>query len=104
MEAEEGQVVNCAVYAGGRRVGDLAGDLASIRDWVAKPDHVVWVGLYEPSEAILQTLQVTLGLHELAVEDAHGAHQRPKLEEYGEALFIVLRTVEWNADDHSVVF
>jgi magnesium transporter len=56
------------------------------------PGQFVWIGLHEPSEELLRKIQEEFGLHDLAVEDALRAHQRPKLEEYGEALFIVLRT------------
>jgi magnesium transporter len=83
-------IVNCAAYADGRRVADI--DLEAVSDWVAKDGHFVWIGLHEPSDEILKKLQEELGLHELAVEDARCAHQRPKLEEYGASLFVVLRT------------
>jgi magnesium transporter len=52
------------------------------------------VGLHEPSVALLRQIQQELGLHDLAIEDAHRAHQRPKLEEYGDSLFVVLRTAQ----------
>ena len=87
-------IVNCAAYADGRRVADI--DLEAVSDYVAKEGHFVWIGLHEPSEDVLRKIQEELGLHELAVEDAHAAHQRPKLEEYGACLFVVLRTASWN--------
>lgn len=59
---------------------------------LAVPEQFVWVGLHEPGEALLRQVQQEFGLHELAIEDALRAHQRPKLEEYGDALFVVLRT------------
>jgi magnesium transporter len=55
---------------------------------------VVWIGLHEPSLTLLRQLQAEFGLHELAIEDALKAHQRPKLEQYGEALFVVARTAQ----------
>jgi hypothetical protein len=76
-------VVGCAAYADGRRVADV--DLEAVRDWVAKDGHFVWIGLHEPTAEILEMLRHELGLHELAVEDAHRAHQRPKLETLGYA-------------------
>jgi magnesium transporter len=57
-------------------------------------DRFVWIGLHEPGEELLRKIQEEFDLHELAVEDAHRAHQRPKLEEYGESLFVVLRTAQ----------
>lgn len=89
-------IVGCAAYADGRRVADI--DLEAVSEWVAKDGHFVWIGLHEPSAEILEELQRELHLHELAVEDAHCAHQRPKLEEYGPCLFVVMRTASWNRD------
>ena len=93
-------IVNCAAYADGRRVADI--DLEAVSDYVAKDGYFVWIGLHEPDETILRKLQDELGLHELAVEDARRAHQRPKLEEYGSSLFIVLRTAIWDDGANAV--
>jgi len=93
-------IVNCAAYADGRRVADI--DLEAVSDYVAKEGHFVWIGLHEPDDDVLKKLQEELGLHELAVEDARRAHQRPKLEEYGPGLFVVLRTGAWNEGGHRV--
>jgi magnesium transporter len=79
-------VVASAVYAAGRRVTDIAIEEAG--DWSHKPEHVVWIGLHEPSLDLLRKVQGQFGLHELAIEDTLKAHQRPKLEQYGEALFV----------------
>jgi magnesium transporter len=57
----------------------------------------MWIGLHEPTEEILRKVQKAFGLHDLAVEDALRAHQRPKLEVYGEALFLVMRTAQMEA-------
>ena len=85
-------VVASTVYAGGRRVKDVAIEEAG--EWSKRPGHVVWIGLFEPSTELLQRVQRQLGLHELAIEDAGKAHQHPKIEQYGEALFIVARTAQ----------
>ena len=83
-------VIACAGYEDGRRVADLElDDCATFDD---RPGRFVWVGLFEPSQEILRSLQGQFGLHELAVEDALRAHQRPKLDLYGDSLFMVLRT------------
>ncbi len=58
------------------------------------PNAFIWLGLYEPSEELLKGVQAAFGLHELAIEDAHRAHQRPKVEAYGSSLFVVLRTAQ----------
>ncbi|MFN8641584.1 MAG: magnesium/cobalt transporter CorA [Candidatus Binatia bacterium] len=83
-------VVNCAVYADGRRLRTIP--IEEISEVVDVPGQFVWVGLHEPDEALLRQVQREFGLHDLAVEDALRAHQRPKLEEYGDCLFVVLRT------------
>lgn len=57
----------------------------------------VWIGLHEPSEDILSQVQVEFGLHDLAVEDAHTAHQRPKLELFGDSIFVVMPTAQINS-------
>jgi magnesium transporter len=89
-------VVNCVVYRHGERVGDIP--VERISDVLAEEGTFVWVGLHEPDTALLRTIQAEFGLHELAVEDALSAHQRPKLEEYGESLFVVLQTAQWWED------
>ena len=86
----QSQVVNCAAYAGGCKVGDVA--IPDISEVLKVEGQFVWIGLHEPSEELLRQIQEEFGLHDLAVEDAHNAHQRPKMEEYGDSLFIVLRT------------
>ena len=83
-------VINCAAYESGRRVADI--DLADACPVDTGADRFVWVGLHEPDEVLLGTVQRRFGLHDLAVEDAHAAHQRPKLEIYGDSLFLVMRT------------
>lgn len=86
-------VVNCVVYAkdGSRR--DIHID--NISDALAVDDgSFAWIGLYEPAETILEKLQEEFGLHDLAIEDAQKAHQRPKVEAYGNSLFIVASTAQ----------
>lgn len=86
-------VVNCTAYgADGKKAHDL--DLDKISNFLAQPEGFVWVGLVEPDEPLLEKLQGEFGLHELAVEDAHSAHQRPKIEAYGNSLFVVAQTAQ----------
>ena len=83
----------CVHYRGGRKVADLP--LTAISDVLAVDDgSFVWVGLYEPDAALLKILESEFGLHPLAVEDTLKAHQRPKIEAYGDALFIVMHTAQ----------
>ena len=92
------EIVNCAAYSEGKRIADV--DLSEVHDVLKKKNQFVWIGLHEPSEAILEKVQKEFNLHELAVEDAHNAHQRPKLEQYGDSIFVVLRTAQMNLEHH----
>jgi magnesium transporter len=89
-DAERGMVINCAAYEGGCRVADI--DLEQARQLDTSDGRFVWIGLHEPDQRLLRTVQQRFGLHDLAIEDALLAHQRPKLEIYGDTLFIVVRT------------
>jgi magnesium transporter len=91
IEARPG-VVASAAYAGGRRVAEIP--IEDAGEWSRKPGHLVWIGLHEPDLNLLRLLQKEFNLHELAIEDALKAHQRPKLEQYGDAMFIVARTAQ----------
>jgi magnesium transporter len=64
----------------------------------------VWIGIHEPEDGDLNQLAKLFNLHELAVEDAHVAHQRPKIEDYDEAFFIVLKTAHYHEDREEVHF
>jgi magnesium transporter len=95
-------VVNCAAYAGGRRVTDV--EIEDISEVLKQPDRFIWIGLHEPKEALLRQIQQEFGLHDLAIEDALSAHQRPKLERYGDSLFVVLRTAYMNHEPGDMEF
>ncbi|SFL71465.1 magnesium and cobalt transport protein CorA [Methylorubrum salsuginis] len=81
-----------AAYADGKRVADVG--IGQAGDWADKDGHLVWIGLYEPSAELLSEIKDQFGLHPLAIEDARNAHQRPKLERYGDCLFVVARTAQ----------
>lgn len=89
---DAGGIVASSVYSAGRRVADILIEEAG--DWAAKEGHVVWIGLLEPSRELLVRVQKQFHLHDLAIEDAENPHQRPKIEQYGDALFIVARTAQ----------
>jgi magnesium transporter len=90
----EQMIVACVAYAAdGTRLPDITFD--AISNVLARDDgSYVWVGLYEPDEPLMKTLQQEFDLHDLAVEDAHLAHQRPKIETYGDSLFIAIKTAQ----------
>jgi magnesium transporter len=96
-------IVDCAVYTHGeRRPGRL--EVMDALEAASEPDSFVWIGLYEPTPEEFEAVRVELGLHELAVEDAISAHQRPKLEEYDEDLFVVLKTARYLDATESVEY
>ena len=99
-ETAEDGVVAAGAYHNGRRVADIAIEDAAA--WAAKEGHVVWIGLLEPSRPLLLRIKNEFHLHDLAIEDAEHAHQRPKIEQYGDALFIVARTAQ--LIDRRVIF
>jgi magnesium transporter len=100
LVVEEGQtahpatsgVVAAGAYVDGRRIADIDVDEAGA--WARRPDHMVWLGLVDPDENLLRRVQAQFNLHDLAIEDAGHAHQRPKVEQYGDALFVVARTAQ----------
>lgn len=83
-------VVNSVAYANGCKLADVP--IADIGGALTGPGRFIWIGLHEPEAALLRQVQGEFGLHDLAVEDALIAHQRPKLERYGDSIFVVLRT------------
>jgi magnesium transporter len=94
-------IVDCAIYEDGRRRdGQL--DFEEAYAAVREKDAFVWIGAHEPTEEEFDSIRREFDLHELAVEDAITAHQRPKLEVYGDMVFIVLKTARY-VDSQEVV-
>ena len=81
-------LINCVVYQEGKKLADIP--IVDISDYLVRPDCFVWVALRDATDAEMQEMQEEFDLHELAVEDAHHGHQRPKIEEYGDSLFAVI--------------
>lgn len=92
------EIINCAAYAGGQRLADV--ELNKVHEILKEADKFVWIGLHEPSEELLSRVQDEFHLHDLSIEDAHRAHQRPKVELYGDSIFVVLRTAQMNQERH----
>ncbi|HEU0202743.1 MAG TPA: magnesium/cobalt transporter CorA [Burkholderiaceae bacterium] len=85
-------LVNCVLYQSGRKIRDIP--VTEINQWIGRgDDSFVWVALKDATDEELAAMQTQFGLHELAVEDARHGHQRPKIEEYGDSLFVVLQLV-----------
>jgi magnesium transporter len=93
-------LVNCVAYQDGRKLADI--QQREIRSYLARPDCFVWVALKDAGAAELAEMQDEFDLHELTVEDASQGNQRPKLEEYGDSLFVVLHTVEVAGEELNV--
>ncbi|MGI5446186.1 magnesium and cobalt transport protein CorA [Streptomyces sp. CA-243310] len=88
-------VIDSAVYRDGRRAASPASLADTFRQLREQPDGMAWIGLHRPTEAELHSLAAEFNLHPLSIEDALEAHQRPKLERYGDTLFVVLRAARY---------
>src|SRR6185312_6485992 len=100
----EQSMVDAAIYRDGRRVESPTTVAEAAKLLREQDDTIAWIGLLRPSEAQLIPVASEFGLHELAVEDAIVAHQRPKLERYGDTLFVVLRAATYLDDIEEVEF
>ncbi|MGZ8239286.1 MAG: magnesium/cobalt transporter CorA [Methylobacter sp.] len=89
-QIDNNKIIKCAAYQDGASIGDVT--VENISEVLKRENTFVWLGLYEANGELLAKIQQEFGLHELAIEDALTAHQRPKIEEYGESLFMVLHT------------
>lgn len=85
-------LLNCVAYRDGVKFADLT--VEEISDYLAHDDCFVWVALKDTSDAELEKMQDEFGLHDLAIEDASHGHQRPKVEEYGDTLFVAMHIIE----------
>src|SRR5574339_611482 len=90
-------LVNCVAYEQGRKLADI--DKHEISNYLARPGAFVWVAVRDATDAGLAEMQEEFPLHPLAVEDARHGHQRPKIEEYGDSLFVVMNTIEVEGDE-----
>ncbi|ARP73048.1 transporter [Streptomyces pluripotens] len=88
-------IVQAALYRDGVRVSSPATLAETYRELRERAPGMAWIGLARPTGAQLQSLATEFDLHPLAVEDAMEAHQRPKLERYGDTLFVVLRAARY---------
>jgi len=88
-------IMDCAIYRKGVR-DDVKGDLSDALDAAREVgDSFMWIGLHEPTADEFDQVAGELKLHPLAIEDAVHAHQRPKLERYGDMLFVVIKTLRY---------
>ena len=85
-------LINCVAYQKGHKLAEI--EVSEIHDYLHSPNCFVWVAMKDPQPEELKAMQEEFGLHDLAVEDAQRGHQRPKLEEYGDSLFMVLQLLD----------
>lgn len=85
-------LINCAAYQKGKKLADIP--VADISDYLDRPGCFVWVALRDADPVELEEMRGEFGLHELAVEDAHHGHQRPKIEEYEDSIFAAMHLVD----------
>lgn len=85
-------LINCVAYKNGIKLADLP--VEQISDYLDQTDCFVWVALRDTTDAELDKMQEEFGLHDLSIEDARHGHQRPKLEEYDDSLFVALHLLE----------
>jgi len=96
-------IVDSAIYVDGRR-SESPDSLEQAHEACRKRDGFAWIGLYEPSEEEFESVAGEFDLHELAVEDAIKAHQRPKIERYGHSVFVVLKSARYRDETETVEF
>jgi magnesium transporter len=97
-------IVDCAHYRGGVRQHEGPLSIERAAEEARGEEDFVWLGLYEPSTEEMQVAAAAFGLPELAVEDAEETHQRPKIEDYDESYFVVLRTARYDDPKEEVEF
>ena len=93
-------LINCAVYQEGQKLSDIP--VEDISNWLAKPGCLTWVALRDASLVEMTQMQEEFDLHPLAIEDATHGHQRPKIEEYGDTVFVVMHLLEVHQDEIKV--
>ncbi|MEU3912064.1 MULTISPECIES: magnesium and cobalt transport protein CorA [unclassified Streptomyces] len=95
LRPNHNSVIDSAVYREGRRVASPTTLAETFRRLREQPEGMAWIGLHRPTESELHSLAAEFNLHPLSIEDALEAHQRPKLERYGDTLFVVLRAARY---------
>jgi magnesium transporter len=85
-------LINAIVYRSGEKIGDIYPEDAG--QWSQCESHVVWIGLYQPTAALLDLIGQQFSLHPLMIEDALSTHELPKIEEYDQSLFLAARTAQ----------
>lgn len=93
-------IINCVAYQNGRKLAAIP--VSEIHSYIARPECFVWVALKDPEPSELQAMKEEFGLHPLAVEDAQHGHQRPKIDEFDQSLFVVMHMIERHENELTV--
>ena len=97
-------IVDCAIYEAGERQGGRVPFDEALRTIRSSKSGFVWIGLLEPGPAEFHEITDEFDLHPLAVEDAVHAHQRPKIEVYGDTVFVVLKAARYIDSEEVIDF
>lgn len=97
-------IIDSAIYVDGKRIASSALPEGTLYEECRRVGGIAWIGLYKPSQEEFNLFATDFGLHQLAVEDAVHAHQRPKLERYENTLFVVLRAAHYVDVSETVEF
>ena len=97
-------IIDCAHYRAGARQHERPMSIAEAATYAARRDGFVWLGIHEPTDEEMREIATHFPVHELAIEDAAGPHQRAKLEEYENHFFVVLRTARYDDEREQVDF
>jgi magnesium transporter len=85
-------LINCAAYQDGVKLSDLP--VGEISKYLKRPECFIWVALFDATSIELEEMQEEFGLHDLMIKDARHGHQRPKIEEYDDSLFVAMQMIE----------
>jgi magnesium transporter len=97
-------IIDNAIYVNGCRSSTPESLREALESLKNTPDSMAWIGFYRPEDAVILNVAEKFDLHELAVEDAIVAHQRPKADRYGDTLFVVLRPARYLDEVEEVDF
>ena len=95
-------IVDCAIYVDGRRSAPCS--IGEMHEACRVRGGFAWIGLYDPTQEEFESVAGEFGLHELAVKEAVKAHQRPKVERFGDSLFVVLKAARYVEEEETVEF
>jgi len=98
------RVIDNAIYVNGHRAATPESLPEAFERLKNTPDSMAWIGFYRPEDSVILNVAEEFDLHELAVEDAIVAHQRPKADRYGDTLFVVLRPARYLDETEEVDF